>query len=287
MITQISFIILSLLISTVFVQGIVNGQGLSDYENPKMGIKISYPEYLELIDSSKDCGDDFRCNVVLLPNELKFNDTFMVTLTIDGVGSPFHKAEGCVCSNLADYMRWDYAKGLFDGQTFINDNQTTVNSNHPAWQMEHEDIANGKFEKILTVYTMNDNTGYKFRYSIANDKYNQYLPVFRQILDSVIFSHPTKSIPTLPKQPSFLNWGNATHSPINQTDDKPIQILSKNSYISATGSLHILGEVKNNTPNTIEFVKLVGTFYDGANQVVATDFTYTSPTDRPGRYSPI
>ena len=45
------------------------------------------------------------------------------------------------------------------------------------------------------------------------------------------------------------------------------------------GYLHVVGEIENNSPTKIQFVKVTGTFYDSNNQVVATDFTYTNPSD--------
>ena len=51
--------------------------------------------------------------------------------------------------------------------------------------------------------------------------------------------------------------------------------------------MHVVGEVENNTPTNISFMKITGTFYDINNEVVATDFTYTNPTDiSPGQKAP-
>jgi hypothetical protein len=58
-----------------------------------------------------------------------------------------------------------------------------------------------------------------------------------------------------------------------------IGIKSSSDFIDSIGSLHVVGEVKNNTPTNAQFVKITGTFYDTNNKVVATDFTYTNPSD--------
>jgi hypothetical protein len=58
-----------------------------------------------------------------------------------------------------------------------------------------------------------------------------------------------------------------------------LQILSHNSFTDSIGYFHVVGEIKNNSPSTATFVKIVGTFYDVNNQVVATDFTYANPND--------
>jgi hypothetical protein len=61
--------------------------------------------------------------------------------------------------------------------------------------------------------------------------------------------------------------------------DKSFKILISNDFIDSIGYLHVVGEVENNTPTNAQFVKITGTFYDSNNQVVATDFTYTNPSD--------
>jgi hypothetical protein len=59
----------------------------------------------------------------------------------------------------------------------------------------------------------------------------------------------------------------------------PPRILSHSAYTSSTGSLHIVGEVINQSPVTAKFVKIIVTFYNAYNQVMGTDFTYTQPSD--------
>lgn len=51
-------------------------------------------------------------------------------------------------------------------------------------------------------------------------------------------------------------------------------ILSHSSYMSY-GYFHVVGEVKNTGSVNLEFVKITATFYDSANNVIATSFTYT------------
>ena len=58
-----------------------------------------------------------------------------------------------------------------------------------------------------------------------------------------------------------------------------LQILSYNSFTDSIGNLHVVGEIKNNYPSTVTFVRIVGTFYDINNQVVGTQFTYANPSD--------
>ncbi len=63
------------------------------------------------------------------------------------------------------------------------------------------------------------------------------------------------------------------------SESSKLIISSYNSYINSIGHMHMIGEVENNTPNVIQYVKVTGTFYDNNNKVVGTSFTYTDPTD--------
>jgi hypothetical protein len=86
--------------------------------------------------------------------------------------------------------------------------------------------------------------------------------------------------PAQEKKPSFLNSSNISNLPASPTQQaEPVRILSSNDFIDTIGYLHVVGEIENNTPANIQFVKVTGTFYDSNNQVVATHFTYTNPSD--------
>jgi hypothetical protein len=56
-----------------------------------------------------------------------------------------------------------------------------------------------------------------------------------------------------------------------------IDILSSSSFTDDLGYYHVVGEVKNNSPtDSMNYVKIVSTFYDNTRKVVGTDFTYTN-----------
>lgn len=61
--------------------------------------------------------------------------------------------------------------------------------------------------------------------------------------------------------------------------ESDIVISSDNSFVNEIGNLHVVGEVENNSPNTVQFVRIIGTFYDSGQNVVATGSTFTDPTD--------
>src|ERR671923_411838 len=56
-----------------------------------------------------------------------------------------------------------------------------------------------------------------------------------------------------------------------------ISILSSSSFTDDLGYYHVVGEVRNNSPtDSMNYVKIVSTFYDNTRRVVGTDFTYTN-----------
>lgn len=61
---------------------------------------------------------------------------------------------------------------------------------------------------------------------------------------------------------------------ITVTAAPTVIILSHSSYISA-GYYYVVGEVKNLGSTNLEFVRITVTFYDDANNVIATGFTFT------------
>lgn len=80
-------------------------------------------------------------------------------------------------------------------------------------------------------------------------------------------------------------------SPLGSSPSLPstgvLKVLSSNSFIDAAGYLHLVGEIENGTPDPVTFVKATETFYDKNNNVVATDYSYTSPSDLgPGDKAP-
>jgi hypothetical protein len=52
------------------------------------------------------------------------------------------------------------------------------------------------------------------------------------------------------------------------------------------GRYEVVGEITNGGTNPTEYVKVIGTFYDEAGEVIAVDFTYTGPSDLAAGQSP-
>jgi hypothetical protein len=89
---------------------------------------------------------------------------------------------------------------------------------------------------------------------------------------------------------SFFPTTVGTFPPYQQqaTNNYPLPtILSQSAYTDSIGTVHIVGEVINQSPVTAKFVQITATFYDANNQVVGTDFTFTQPSDlAPGQRAP-
>jgi hypothetical protein len=67
----------------------------------------------------------------------------------------------------------------------------------------------------------------------------------------------------------------------------PPRVLSHSTYVDSTGNLHIVGEVINESFQSLRFVQIIATFYDSNNGVIGTDLTFTSPsTIPPGQRAP-
>jgi hypothetical protein len=58
--------------------------------------------------------------------------------------------------------------------------------------------------------------------------------------------------------------------------DNGITLLSSSSYTDSIGAYHVVGEVRNDTGQTVEFVNIIGTYTDSAGTFLATADTYTT-----------
>jgi hypothetical protein len=101
-----------------------------------------------------------------------------------------------------------------------------------------------------------------------------------------------QSVPLEILQPYSYPFNTLTTLPVLLPETiQPIQIppriLSYSSYVDSIDSLHIVGEVINESYQPMRFVKITATFYDAFNGVVGTSFDYTSPsTLQPGQRAP-
>ena len=87
---------------------------------------------------------------------------------------------------------------------------------------------------------------------------------------------PSSSLPTPPPSQAFT-----------QPAKVGPRILSENNYVDSYGSLHIVGEVINESYEPMNSVQVTATYYDANNGVVGTSSDYTSPSSlQPGQRAP-
>ena len=97
------------------------------------------------------------------------------------------------------------------------------------------------------------------------------------------FSIPPQS-PMMPPSSSLPAYPPQT---FNQPAKVGPRIVSENNYVDSYGSLHIVGEVINESYESMEFVQVTATFYDASNRIIGTQNTYTSPMNlQPGQRAP-
>src|SRR5919106_4933502 len=76
-------------------------------------------------------------------------------------------------------------------------------------------------------------------------------------------------------------------TPTTSSSNGTVSILSSSQYSTEFGSTYIVGEVRNDLSDVVQFVQIVGRFYDSNGLLIDTDFTYTDlDLIRPGEKSP-
>ena len=116
-----------------------------------------------------------------------FNPSYNAAIRAFNLTTNIAGYEACNCNNISDFVTWDNKRMSRTGFTGLG-NETEVNGNHSAWQMEIKEKGNYDF----VVWTINNNIGYVFNYSYTNMGNNdpgKYLADFKQILRTVVFSN--------------------------------------------------------------------------------------------------
>jgi hypothetical protein len=134
----------------------------------------------------RDCTEPFEeCMFAWAIIDPIFNPSYRASIRAFNLTSSIPGYEACNCKNISDFVVWDnirMSRTNFAGPG----NETEVNNNHPAWQMEIKEKGNYQF----LVWTINNNIGYVFSYSytnMGNNEPDKYLTDFKQILRTVMF----------------------------------------------------------------------------------------------------
>jgi SLAP domain-containing protein len=294
--------------------GSLTQQSSNTYEG--LGIKIKYFDPWEMgLFQSDDPSCIYMCSIMLSTPDLEAR----IVIFQDKLDNPEikDKCKCDTLLEYVKYIYKDKISKQEDF-VFINDNQTTLaDGNIPAIQIEYEEKGRSTnfetletkniIEKSYETFTKGTNSFYRIIFSAdKNEQYSKYLDDFKTIFNSLEFVSTINETINKPKQPSFMaseelnesispslsdnEYLEDLSSEFNKALDKSfdklpesksneLTISSHNSYINSIGNMHVIGEVQNNTPNVIQYVKVTGTFYDNNNKVVGTSFTYTDPTD--------
>ena len=78
---------------------------------------------------------------------------------------------------------------------------------------------------------------------------------------------------------SEMDSSNVIKKQLPPTSANPVTLLSQNTYVDRTGTLHIVGEVQNISNESVDFVRVIAILYNAYNQVVGTSLAYTAPSD--------
>ncbi len=73
-----------------------------------------------------------------------------------------------------------------------------------------------------------------------------------------------------------------TPTPTNTQVQENTEILDNQStFVDSIDYLHVLGEIQNNTSHNLELIKITANFFNGSNQLIDIDFTYTKLDNLP------
>ena len=126
----------------------------------------------------------------------------------------------CKCDSLTEFVQYDFKKYYEPIKTFslISDNQTILNGNVSAMQMEYTSSGGESPFHYLITWIKNNDIFYRIVYQSDNNNFNQFLSNIKTILNTIELFDPDKKLQTvaskdLPplserKQPSFMAENN-------------------------------------------------------------------------------
>jgi len=102
------------------------------------------------------------------------------------------------------------------------------------------------------------------------------LPILFLLLVSVL-ALATGNASIIPDKPIlFLLLVSVLAGSRHAVADAGVTLLSSSSFTDSIGAFHVVGEVRNDTGQAIEFVNIIGTFTDSAGNFLATEDTFTT-----------
>lgn len=177
-----------------------------------------------------------------------------------------------------------------DNFTLLKSNKTNLDNNSaiellytyysPSINLNKREGTQFKLEDIqfkkMTIFTIIDDSLYEIRYIVPSDRFNIYINNVDNIIKTFHISDEIKGSKNNSTN-KILNNNFTSEYEISKNNE--LEILGDSYYLDTIGILHLVGEVKNNSPLVAEFVKIIGTFYDNQGNVIATESTYTEPSN--------
>ena len=126
-----------LLIAVVLPIEAQSGSEMKKFENSKMGLSFQYPAEWNLTSSEPEFCEYNSCTLNFHRNLTGQSYPFSMYVPASKLnGSNYELLDKfCNCDSLEDYVKFRYNRDWKD-LVFLNDNQTTIQNNRSAWQIE-------------------------------------------------------------------------------------------------------------------------------------------------------
>lgn len=183
-----------------------NANKLTTYENPILGIGLSYPSTWALgkLDEDKECPD--VCSEVwqlLDRRDAPFPDGTLSIQVYNFEGPTI--SEKCNCNSLNELVLYRYNETQNRNNfSLINENNTEISKNYSAQQFEY--LSGSYPPKVLKIFTRVNNTFYEISYSAFDEQlYSKVLPQVMKVMDSIEF-FPSEALGQ--NQTAFVTYEN-------------------------------------------------------------------------------
>ncbi|MFB5600737.1 MAG: hypothetical protein ACE5SW_10990 [Nitrososphaeraceae archaeon] len=236
---NISLIFVSL-IFLISISIILHNVSAEEFNAKELGLKFEYDESWKLHGANQS-----NCDLPLCVFKLENINNNNTSLTVRIQQGDNFKNE-CKCESLVEFVQYDYTKYYEPIKTFslINDNQTTLNANISAMQMEYTSLGgNTQYHYLISWIKnrdfFNNDIFYKLTYQSDNNNFYQYLSNIKNILNSIELFDPHKKLQSSSskevqpisekKKPSFMipNEKENEIESLNQQQLKDQQQLQK------------------------------------------------------------
>ncbi len=241
-----------------------------EFTESEWGIKLKIEDPWKLSSNSNnynnlcDSNNKFKC-LIVLDNAL-LDKLSSITIFAEK-GQDFKNK--CQCASLLEFIQYDYNRSYITlkNSFLIGDNQTVLNGNVSAWQMEYNIINKNNIMNHLITWTMVHDIFYIISYHGEEDIYSKYLPSVKEFINTIEFVIPKNDSQSLSKdnlpsfmtinntkeekkkQPSFMITENTTESNILQKEKPAISAKEPNEGLTTEDLVNETIALENQTIN--------------------------------------